>query len=70
MKGVGCNISKAATLHHQDFKKEITAYCGAVDIIEARENHVRFVCATEEQQSRLLKLTSLTKTSRWRHFQS
>ena len=49
MKSVGCNISREATQHHQDFKREITAYCGAVDIIEARKNHVRFVCATEAQ---------------------
>lgn len=59
MKGVGCNISREATQHHQDFKREITAYCGAVDIIEARKNHVRFVCATEAQRCRLLKLETV-----------
>ena len=57
MKGIKCNIAKEAVSHHQEFKAEITRICGPVAIIEARKICVRFICTTERQREKLLKLT-------------
>jgi len=59
MKGIECNISREAVSHHQEFKAEITRICGPVAIIEARKNCVRFICTTERQREKLLKIETI-----------
>jgi len=40
VKGHSANIEKEARRKPHEFKREITNYCGQVEFIEARNNHV------------------------------
>jgi len=59
MKGVSHNIAREAERRHKEFKSEIYSYCGQVDIIEARNDCVRFVCNTERQRDILLEIETI-----------
>ena len=59
VKGQSANVAKEAIRKPHDFKKEVIAFCGQVDVMEARNDCIRIVCRTAQQRDRLLHLQTI-----------